>query len=581
MSPKRLKASRYRHDRNRSQAHILKENEPMMNGVEEQTIEEIKESTRLEPELADISSDIDTSGPKLGDILPELKKMNKEIESNNNQEKEVTEVASENVLKAEKQEEPVADTKDELPEETVPEAAPAVESFETKKVENEPERAEEPKTENSNADDPDRVPVSTTYSDDEVPNRPGAILMHAREILGLSQREVAHKLNLRVNSVSDIEHDRLNQLTAVQFASVHIANYAKLVNINPELLVDLYKQNVRANVQLQEEQKAKAAAGAAKTEKKKNLKVPLMIAGAAVLVVATAAITSSLMSKSDSNTSGALVIEDTVEASVDSEGTLLMDTENSKMKTNVVEEEPLTEPVDMNTLMAQEQSKNLNTDEIIDSKAGTQTTVEKTNTNISLKVKGEAAKKLQAAKVEPIDENVVQEASSTLKSVNLNSADTVKTVKSEENKLKVSNDNVLTSAKVNDTAAVLTAQPKAETPKVETPKTEPAEKPVSKATLSANTRDVSSSVRLNGKRDPFESMNTATIKVTGDVAIKVTGNGKLLKQGNFSSGDTIKVTGIPPLKISVSDSSKVRISYMGTTVAVPGAQQVSFALPTR
>lgn len=553
----------------------------MMNGVEEQTIEEIKESTRLEPELADISSDIDSSGPKLGDILPELKKMNKEIESNNNQENEVAEAASESVLNTEKNEEPVADTKDELPEETVPKAEPAAESFETPKVEKEPESVETPKAETSNADDPDRVPVSTTYSDDEVPNRPGAILMHAREILGLSQREVAHKLNLRVNSVSDIEHDRLNQLTAVQFASVHIANYAKLVNINPELLVDLYKQNVRANVQLQEEQKAKAAAGAAKTEKKKNLKVPLMIAGAAVLVVATAAITSSLMSKSDSNTSGALVIEDTVEASVDSEGTLLMDTENSKMKTNVVEEEPLTEPVDMNTLMAQEQSKNLNTDEIIDSKAGTQTTVEKTNTNISLKVKGEAAKKLQAAKVEPIDENVVQEASSTLKSVNLNSADTVKTVKSEENKLKVSNDNVLTSAKVNDTAAVLTAQPKAETPKVETPKTEPAEKPVSKATLSANTRDVSSSVRLNGKRDPFESMNTATIKVTGDVAIKVTGNGKLLKQGNFSSGDTIKVTGIPPLKISVSDSSKVRISYMGTTVAVPGAQQVSFALPTR
>ena len=581
MSPKRLKASRYRHDRNRSQAHILKENEPMMNGVEEQTIEEIKESTRLEPELADISSDIDTSGPKLGDILPELKKMNKEIESNNNQEKEVTEVASENVLKAEKQEEPVADTKDELPKETVPEAAPAVESFENKKVENEPERAEEPKTENSNADDPDRVPVSTTYSDDEVPNRPGAILMHAREILGLSQREVAHKLNLRVNSVSDIEHDRLNQLTAVQFASVHIANYAKLVNINPELLVDLYKQNVRANVQLQEEQKAKAAAGAAKTEKKKNLKVPLMIAGAAVLVVATAAITSSLMSKSDSNTSGALVIEDTVEASVDSEGTLLMDTENSKMKTNVVEEEPLTEPVDMNTLMAQEQSKNLNTDEIIDSKAGTQTTVEKTNTNISLKVKGEAAKKLQAAKVEPVDENIVQEASSNLKSVNLNSAETTKTVKAEENKLKITNENVLTSSKVKESATVQAVQPKAEPPKTETPKTETAEKPASKATLSANTRDVSSSVRLNGKRDPFESMNTATIKVTGDVAIKVTGNGKLLKQGNFSSGDTIKVTGIPPLKISVSDSSKVRISYMGTTVAVPGAQQVSFALPTR
>lgn len=549
----------------------------MMNGVEEQTIEEIKESTRLEPELADITSDIDTSGPKLGDILPELKKMNKEIESNKNQETEVTEVASEAVLNVEKQEEPVADIKEEVPQEVLPEAKVAPEPFKAEEPAGEPDRVEEPKAETSNADDPDRVPVSTTYSDDEVPNRPGAILMHAREILGLSQREVAHKLNLRVNSVSDIEHDRLNQLTAVQFASVHIANYAKLVNINPELLVDLYKQNVRANVQLQEEQKAKAAAEAVKSEKKRNLKVPLMIAGAAVLVVATAAITSSVMSKSGSNTSGALVIEDTVETSVDSEGTLLMDTENSKMKTNVVEEEPLNEPVvDMNTLMAQEQSKNLNTDEIIDSKAGTQTTVEKTNTNISLKVKGEAAKKLQAAKVEPIEDTVVQEGSSNLKSVSLNSAETVQTVKAEENKLKTAKDNVLVSSKVKEAPQVQTPEPKASEPK-----TESAEKTASKATLSASTRDVSSSVRLNGKRDPFESMNTATIKVTGDVAIKVTGNGKLLKQGNFSSGETIKVTGIPPLKISVSDSSKVRISYMGTTVAVPSAQQVSFALPTR
>ncbi|MBP5243149.1 MAG: DUF4115 domain-containing protein [Succinivibrio sp.] len=578
MSPKRLKASRYRHDRNRGQAHILKENEPLMTSVEENNIEELNESTRLEPEFANITSDIDSSGPKLGDILPELKKMNKEIESNKNQEKEVTEVASEAVLNVTEQLEPLtAAPKEEF---TEPEsAAEPLENAQNENVE-EPveEPAEEPKSEAAGADDPDRVPVSTTYSDDEVPNRPGAILMHAREILGLSQREVAHKLNLRVNSVSDIEHDRLNQLTAVQFASVHIANYAKLVNINPELLVDLYKENVRANVQLQEEQKAKAAAakGEEKSSKKKSFKIPLMIAGAAVLVVATAAITSSVMSNSNSNTSGALVIEDTVEASVDSEGTLLMDTENSKMKTNVVEEEPITEPVDMNTLMAQEQSKNLNTDEIIDSKAGTHTAVEKTNTNISLKVKGEAAKKLQASKVEPIDDTVVQEANSTLKSVTLNSAESAQNAKAESETLKSSKDNVLTASSVKNTPAV-----QEQTPKSAEPKNETAEKPVSKATLSASTRDVSSSVRLNGKRDPFESMNTATIKVTGDVAIKVTGNGKLLKQGNFSSGETIKVTGIPPLKISVSDSSKVRISYMGTSVAVPSAQQVSFALPTR
>lgn len=578
MSPKRLKASRYRHDRTRGQAHILKENEPLMTSVEENNIEELNESTRLEPEFANITSDIDTSGPKLGDILPELKKMNKEIESNINQEKEVTEVASEAVLNVTEQLEPLtAAPKEEF---TEPESvSEPVENAQNEKAE-EPveEPVDEPKSESAGADDPDRVPVSTTYSDDEVPNRPGAILMHAREILGLSQREVAHKLNLRVNSVSDIEHDRLNQLTAVQFASVHIANYAKLVNINPELLVDLYKENVRANVQLQEEQKAKAAAekGEDKSSNKKSFKLPLMIAGAAVLVIATAAITASVMSNSNTSTSGALVIEDTVETSVDSEGTLLMDTENSKMKTNVIEEEPITEPVDMNTLMAQEQSKNLNSDEIIDAKAGTHTAVEKTNTNISLKVKGEAAKKIQASKVEPIDDTVVQEANSTLKSVTLNSAESAQNVKAETETLKSSKDKVLTASSVKNTPAVQEQAPKSVEPKKET-----AEKPASKATLSASTRDVSSSVRLNGKRDPFESMNTATIKVTGDVAIKVTGNGKLLKQGNFSSGETIKVTGIPPLKISVSDSSKVRISYMGTSVAVPSAQQVSFALPTR
>ncbi len=558
MAQKKLKASRYnKYDRNRGQNRVLNDdNEPMMNGVEEKTIEEINESSRLEPELDTITSDLDSSGPKLGDILPpELKNMKTQLESDKNQETQKEAEVSETEAKE------VQSTTEEVK---------AEEQTEQKENNSSEEKASE------NTDDPDRVPVSTTYSDDEVPNRPGAILMHAREILGLSQREVAHKLNLRVNSVSDIEHDRLNQLTAVQFASVHIANYAKLVNINPELLVDLYKQNVRANVQMQEEQQAKAAAETKPVVSKKNFKVIGAVAAAAVLVVATAAITSAYLSNSDSKTSGALVIQDTVETSVDSDGSLLMDTENSKMKTNVVEEEPITEPVDMNTLMAQEQSKNLNTEAIIDSQTDTHTTVQKTNSNASLKVKGEAAKKLQASKVAPAEDysNEIT-PNNNLKSVTLNSAEKIKTVKPEENKLKAETE-VLKSSSVNDTKTAQILEQKSNATKSET-----TEKTVSKATLSASTRDISSSVRLNGKRDPFESMNTVTIRVTGDVALKVTGNGKLLKQGNFSSGETVKVTGIPPLKVSVSDSSKVRISYMGTSVAVPGAQQVSFALPTR
>ena len=139
MSPKRLKASRYRHDRNRSQAHILKENEPLMTSVEENNIEELNESTRLEPEFANITSDIDSSGPKLGDILPELKKMNKEIESNKNQEKEVTEVASEAVLNVTEQLEPLT----AAPKEEFTEPESAAEPLENAQNENVEEPVED------------------------------------------------------------------------------------------------------------------------------------------------------------------------------------------------------------------------------------------------------------------------------------------------------------------------------------------------------------------------------------------------------------------------------------------------------
>ena len=60
-----------------------------------------------------------------------------------------------------------------------------------------------------------------------------------------------------------------------------------------------------------------------------------------------------------------------------------------------------------------------------------------------------------------------------------------------------------------------------------------------------------------------------------DAALKVTANGKVLKQGTFKAGQTIKVTGIPPLRVSVNDTSSIRVTYLGTTLAVPSAKQVT------
>lgn len=106
----------------------------------------------------------------------------------------------------------------------------------------------------TNGDDPDKVPVTPSLRDDEVPNMPGAILKHAREMLGLSQREVASRLKMRVNTVSDIEHDRLNQPTAAQFTRTHLKAYAQLVNLDEKTIIELYDRNVELVIDMQERQ---------------------------------------------------------------------------------------------------------------------------------------------------------------------------------------------------------------------------------------------------------------------------------------------------------------------------------------
>lgn len=430
--------------------------------------------------------------------------------------------------------------------------------------------------------DADKVPVATTLTDDEVPNKPGAILMHAREILGLSLREVAYKLNLRINSVADIEHDRLNQETAVQFVSGHIADYAKLVNIDPVFLVNLYKECVRTStleraIAQKEQEKLQAknpkkevlVDTVEKVSKSNKSKIALAILGVIGIVAISVGITIAVMSSSDKQSSGALVIEDTVQGSQDNAGNLVLDTENSKLKTQIIEEEPIV-PVDINTQLAQEQAKELDTNEIISSVNKPHNEVESDNTTIALQVKGKAAEKIESNKA-PLEAQNVAPIENSLQSVSLNStADSKKvTEKTDETQLK------------KTTVVSQNEKPQVQNAQKSQAKSEPKEEKVVNVALVANPRDISSSVRLQGQRDPLSGLNSATISVRGDVALKVTGNGKVLKQGNFKTGQTVTVSGIPPIRVSVSDSSKISVKYQGTTLAVPRSSQVSFALPQR
>ena len=63
---------------------------------------------------------------------------------------------------------------------------------------------------------------------------PGLILKMAREKRGLSQSDVANRLNLRLALVRDIEQDRFDQKTASTFTRGYLKTYAKFVGANEQ-----------------------------------------------------------------------------------------------------------------------------------------------------------------------------------------------------------------------------------------------------------------------------------------------------------------------------------------------------------
>ena len=69
---------------------------------------------------------------------------------------------------------------------------------------------------------------------------PGVILKEARELKGLSQSDVAHRLNLRISLVREIELDRFDQKTASTFTRGYLKTYARFVGVDEELVLQAY-----------------------------------------------------------------------------------------------------------------------------------------------------------------------------------------------------------------------------------------------------------------------------------------------------------------------------------------------------
>jgi cytoskeleton protein RodZ len=69
---------------------------------------------------------------------------------------------------------------------------------------------------------------------------PGHILKEAREVLGLSQQDVADKLNFRKKLVENIEAELFDLNLPAAFNRGYLKNYAKLVNISQEGILKSY-----------------------------------------------------------------------------------------------------------------------------------------------------------------------------------------------------------------------------------------------------------------------------------------------------------------------------------------------------
>ena len=118
---------------------------------------------------------------------------------------------------------------------------------------------------------------------------------------------------------------------------------------------------------------------------------------------------------------------------------------------------------------------------------------------------------------------------------------------------------------------------KQENLKKEEPKAAAAQTPK----LSSNLRDISSAAKLSG-REGLASLNNVSVIIKAPVSLQISDSrGKVLVSGSYKAGDRVSATGIPPLKVAVTDTSSVTVNYMGGTIAVPATKQATFTLPNR
>ena len=452
-----------------------------------------------------------------------------------------------------------------------------------------------------NGENPYVSPVRTTDQLEDL-KTVGEILRYHRQRVGLSLNEVANKLRVRPATISDIENNKLNDLTYSSFASNVIARYAIVLHLDHKSLVELYESTLDKGIAIEHEKR-----DAQKIRQRRNRNLArLCVFG--ILVLAVGGGLWSFMGRDSELSSGEIgELKASVHGSQNLEqldpsmplvtsndpkasGSLVLS--DSKQQPAVVLEAesnhnaPEVQVVDLNTARATRQEQVLQAEADAARRVQLQEQQGQNPASSTLSLPQDAVptndgNDLLGANVDQgpalVDSPVTtapNAVSDTAPEAALSIEEQARLAAERVKAAQQGNAPVISSNEPTADAAVeAKAQQDADDAAAETETPAPE--------LNAKLKNVSSRVKVVN-REGLGSLNRVSIDVTGPVAIKVMdSNNKVLASGTYKSGDRVSATGIPPLTVQVSDTQAVSISYKGGKLEMPKDQQVQFELPMR
>lgn len=425
--------------------------------------------------------------------------------------------------------------------------------------------------------EPPKVNPYTYESDEENEKKPyeeltaGQLLRSHRIKRKMSINEVANEIRARPATVADIENDRMCFHTVKDFAESFIGRYGKLFGLDQDDLIARYRKQLAQSITVISDEKPK---------KKFDIQLArswLMV----VLVVLVATAGYFVFSAQEASKKEEQKVQIAQNAQIDTTQSAV-EIFASNAPQNGQGQVVIQDPNNQNGPEVRVVDENT-------ARATAQQMAMQQSADGSIDLKPAQAAKEKSPLDLPPNANISVSNNANIGNANITVANNANIGNANMSNANIGNANITAPAQTNMTVAteqrdekLAQAKAKAEAEAKAKAEAEAKAKEAAKdVELSGNLKNISSSVRVVN-RDGLASLNRAEISVIKRVALKVVdSSGKVLASGTYDNGDSVKVTGIPPINVQISSTDAVKISYMGGHISMPAGKQVKFDLPMR